>query len=314
VSADGAGQFGVHDESTAPRRRSVHFVPGGNERFFAKALDGEADTLVLDLEDSVAPAAKEDARAAVVAWVRDRPAGHELMVRVNALGTPWVDDDVAAVVEAGATSLMVPKVDGFDDLERLDRLVSQHDPAGRVGLMPVATETARGVVELATFGVHRRVDGLCWGAEDLSVALGGSSGRDASNELLPVFTTVRSLVLIGARAGGVQAIDAVFTDLGDLDGLRREAAMAMAMGFDGKITIHPAQVEIVNECFTPTADAVAGARALIAAYEEHAASGVAAFRFEGQMVDAAHHARAQRVLARAGVTAGVSGDRGRGAG
>jgi citrate lyase subunit beta / citryl-CoA lyase len=126
-----------------------------------------------------------------------------------------------------------------------------------------------------------------------------ATARDANGELLPVFAHVRSWCLLGAAAGGVPAIDAVWTDLGDLDGLRREAEGGAAMGFDGKITIHPAQIEIVNEAFTPAVEEVEQARALIAAFEEHAAQGRLSFRFEGAMVDAPHLARARRLLARA---------------
>ncbi len=290
--------------SQTRRRRSVHFVPGGNDRFFTKGLVSGADTLVLDLEDSVAPSHKASARDAVAAWLldrADRTEDPELMVRVNALDTEWVVDDVAMAHEAGATSLMVPKVSTTSDLERLDAIVAANDPERRMTVMPVATETARAVVELASLGSHPLVDSLCWGAEDLSVELGGRGGRDRNNEFLPVYTTVRSLVLIGARASGVQAIDAVFTDLDDLDGLRRESTLGADMGFDGKITIHPSQIEVVNECFTPTADEIDHARALVAAFAEHEADGVSAFRFDGQMVDEPHRRRAMNVLDRAGL-------------
>ena len=167
---------------------------------------------------------------------------------------------------------------------------------------PVATETARGVFAVPEVAGQSRVDGVCWGAEDLSAALGAASARDADGRLLDVFAHVRSWCLLGAAAGGVPAIDAVWTDLGDLDGLRREAAHGAAMGFDGKITIHPAQIDIVNDVFTPTADAVTRAHALVAAFAEHAAEGRSAFRFEGAMVDVPHLARALRLLARAGST------------
>ena len=149
---------------------------------------------------------------------------------------------------------------------------------------------------------HSRVDGVCWGAEDLSAALGATSARDAGGRLLDVFAHVRSWCLLGAAAGGVPAIDAVWTDLDDLDGLRRESEAGAALGFDGKITIHPSQIEIVNQAFTPSAEAVEHARALVAAFAEHAAQGRMSFRFEGAMVDAPHLARARRLLTRAGDT------------
>lgn len=283
------------------RRRSVHFVPGGNDRFFEKGLASGADTLVLDLEDSVPPDRKPAARDAVVEWLAaTRDVGQELMVRVNALDTEWCADDVAAVVAAGAAALMVPKVSSCAELDELERIVNATDHRSPVTFFPVASETPRGVFAVPDIAGHSRVDGLCWGAEDLSALLGAASARDAAGRLRAVFAHVRSWCLLGAAAGGVPAIDAVWTDLGDLDGLRRESEDGAAMGFDGKITIHPAQIEIVNAAFTPSAEAVDRARALVTAFAEHAAEGRSSFRFDGAMVDAPHLARARRLLARAG--------------
>lgn len=301
-----SGQAGapqrLHSVETAPRRRSVHFVPGGNDKFLAKALASAADTLVFDLEDSVPPDRKIAARHAVVEWLGSVDAeGKELMVRVNGLDTEWVAADVEAVVPAGPRSLMVPKVDRLDDLVYLDTLVDPVDPAGDLSYFPVATETAAGVFGLPDLGRHRRTDGLCWGAEDLSAALGGGPARDETGQLRPVYVTVRSWCLLGAAAGAIGAVDAVFTDLGDRAGLRREAEEASVMGFVGKITIHPDQIEIVNEAFTPSAEDVAGATALLEAFEANRAAGRFAFSFEGQMVDAPHLVRARRLLRRAGV-------------
>lgn len=288
---------------TPPRRRSVHFVPGGNDRFFEKGLAGDADTLVLDLEDSVPPDRKPTARDAVVEWLREASGHrHELMVRINAIDTEWCADDVTAMVRAGARSLMVPKVSTCAELDELERFVNATDHTSTVTFFPVATETARGVFAVPEVAGHSRVDGVCWGAEDLSAALGAARARDADGRLLDVFAHVRSWCLLGAAAGGVPAIDAVWTDLGDLDGLRRESEQAAAMGFDGKITIHPDQIDVVNRAFTPSAEDVERARALVAAFTEHAAEGRGSFRFEGAMVDTPHLARARRLLARAGTT------------
>jgi citrate lyase subunit beta/citryl-CoA lyase len=222
------------------------------------------------------------------------------MVRVNALDTEWCADDVAAMVDAGAASLMVPKVSSCAELDELERIVNATDHHSAITFFPVATETARGVFAVPEVAGHSRVDGICWGAEDLSAVLGATDARDADGRLLAVFAHVRSWCLLGAAAGGVPAIDAVWTGLGDLDGLRREAEEGAAMGFDGKITIHPDQIGIVNAAFTPTPEAVERARALVAASEEHAAEGRSAFRFEGAMVDVPHVVRARRLLARAG--------------
>lgn len=285
---------------TPPRRRSVHFVPGGNDRFFEKGLASGADTLVLDLEDSVPPDRKPAARAAVVEWLHTASGPRpELMVRINALDTEWCADDVAAMVRAGAGSLMVPKVSSCAELDELERFVNATDHTSTVTFFPVATETARGVFAVPEVAGHSRVDGVCWGAEDLSAVLGASAARDRDGRLLDVFAHVRSWCLLGAAAGGVPAVDAVWTDLTDLGGLRRESREAAAMGFEGKITIHPDQIEIVNEAFTPSDDDVERARALVAAFDEHARDGRSSFRFEGAMVDVPHLVRARRLLTRA---------------
>ena len=249
---------------TGPRRRSVHFVPGGNERYLASALASAADTLVLDLEDSVPPDRKPAARSAVTEWLRsadvtERASQKELMVRINALDTAWGRDDVMALVELGPRALMVPKVECTADLDVLDGMITAADPITAITFFPVVTETAAGVVNLPAVAAHHRVDGVCWGAEDLSAALGASAARDLSGRFLPVFEMVRSWCLIGAAAAGVPAIDAVFTDLADLAGLRAESDLAAAMGFAGKITIHPSQIDIVNEAFTPSPAQIADA-------------------------------------------------------
>ncbi len=290
---------------TGPRRRSVHFVPGGNERYLATALTSAADTLVLDLEDSVPPDHKLAARASVTEWlcsadVVERAGDKELMVRINALDTAWGRDDVAALVELGPLALMIPKVGRSADLDALDEIIAAADPHTAITFFPVATETAAGVVHLPDVAAHHRVDGVCWGAEDLSAALGASATRDHSGRFLPVFEMVRSWCLIGAAAAGVPAIDAVFTDLADLAGLRAESDLAAAMGFAGKITIHPSQIDIVNEAFTPSQERLDEAADLVAEFERHAADGRMSFLHNGQMVDAPHLARAKAVLARAG--------------
>jgi citrate lyase subunit beta/citryl-CoA lyase len=228
------------------------------------------------------------------------------MVRVNALQTPWGRTDVESLVEAvvghGPLAVMVPKVEKAADLDDLDRVIEATGPRAEITYFPVATETAAGIINLAGVAAHHRVDGVCWGAEDLSAALGASAVRDVWGRFLPVFEMVRSWCLIGAAAAGVPAIDAVFTDLDDLDGLRAESAIAAASGFAGKITIHPSQIDIVNDAFTPSPERIADATALIAAFERHAADGRLSFLHNGQMVDAPHLARAKAVVARAGIT------------
>ena len=282
----------------------MHFVPGGNERFWTKALAGAADTLVIDLEDSVPTPRKPAARAAAIEWLADRgplatTPGRETMVRVNAVATPWGREDVEAIAAAGPDSLMIPKVDGTADLDTVAGWLTVAGGGAAITLFPVATETALGALNVHAVAAHPRVDGLCWGAEDLSAQLGATSSRRPDGSLRPLFETVRHLCLLGAAAAGVAAVDAVFTDVRDLAGLRRECEDAAAMGFTGKITVHPDQVEVVNEAFTPTADALERAQALVDAFAVNESAGRSAFLFDGEMVDAPHLARARRLLARA---------------
>jgi citrate lyase subunit beta/citryl-CoA lyase len=291
----------VKDVGPAPRRRSVHFVPGGNERFLTRALTSAADSLVLDLEDSV-PAddrAKTRAREAVVEWLAGIETDKELMVRINAVDTRWWADDVDAVGPLVPWSLMVPKASSAADLDDIESRLLAAQPGSHTSLFPVATETAEAVGAVAEMAAHRRVDGLCWGAEDLSTALGARTARDGDGQFLPVFRTVQSLCLIGAATGGIGAVDAVWTDLGDLDGLRRECELSAAMGYVGKITVHPDQIDVVNAAFTPSPELVAESSELLVAFADHERSGSGAFRFRGQMVDAPHLERARRTLAQA---------------
>ena len=291
--------------SSARLRRAVHFVPGGNERMLAKSLGLEADTLILDLEDAVTPDRKEEVRREVAGWLKATDFGSkERAVRVNDLMTPWGREDYEVTMEHPPDAYVVPKVSGVDDVLRVDRLVAQlelahgHDLGG-IALILIATETAGGALNLAHLTATTRVSALTWGAEDLSVSIGASRRRDERGEYLDVFRYCRAMTLLAARAGGAQPIDSVFTDIGDLDGLRRDCQRAAWMGFEGKMTIHPNQIPIVNEVFTPSKEEIASAAALVAAFAENQAQGRMAFRHEGQMVDAPHLHRAERVLDRA---------------
>ena len=286
-------------------RRSLHFVPGANARMLDKALACSADGLILDLEDSVPLDAKESARGAVARWLAERDFGSlERIVRINALDTPFAQADLAATLPQRPNAYLVPKVNGPEELAALDaelaRLEQQHGlPARGVALIPIATETPQGLLRIAEIARAPRVAALTWGAEDLSAALGARASRDAQGRYLDVFRHARTMALLAAAAAGVDAIDGVYVDIRDLDGLAREAHDAAQQGFAGKMTIHPDQIPVVNGAFTPSAEDVAESRALLEAFERERAAGRLAFRFRGQMVDAPHLARARRVLARA---------------
>lgn len=293
-------------------RRSVHFVPGANEKMLTRSLELEADSLVLDLEDAVTPARKDEARDVVAGWLRDVDFGRqERMVRMNPLDTPWGLEDLRATMVHPPDTYMVPKPRTLADLNAIDAEITRLEqeyahPQGAVGLLVVATETAMGTLQLPTFTQCPRVTALSWGAEDLSAALGATRNRDDDGAYLDVFRYCRVQTLLCAVAGDVHPIDTVFVDINDVEGLKRESREAAWSGYTGKITIHPSQVPIVNEVFTPSPGDVAEARELVEAFEQAGSEGRMAFSFRGQMVDVPHLERARKILARA-EQAGVTG-------
>lgn len=286
-------------------RRSLHFVPGGNDRMFEKSLRLSADSLILDLEDSVTPANKSVARENVCDWIRNTDFGkQECLVRINPQDTPWGADDLRAVMEVLPDGLVLPKVATQKDVSDIEELVAkielqQGAPAGAVSLILIGTEVPGAVFNLHAMAKNQRVDAITWGAEDLSGALGAKAKRDKEGNYLEVFSYVRSICLLAAVAGDAQPIDAVYVDIKNPEGLARECRTGADMGYTGKITIHPSQIDIVNEAFTPSKEEINEANELVAAFEENQKSGKMAFSFKGQMVDVPHLRRAKEILATA---------------
>jgi len=283
----------------------MHFVPGANEKMLLKSLATEADSLVLDLEDAVTPERKDDARAVVAAWLRDVDfAGKERTVRLNPLATRWGLDDVAATMVHPPDVYLVPKVRSLDEVRVLDAEIGRHErehghPQGAVKLVLVATETPQGVLNLPTFTQCERVTALTWGAEDLSAAIGARRNRGDDGDYLDVFKHCRIQTLLCAAAGDVQPLDTAYVDIKNVDGLKRECRDAAWMGFTGKITIHPDQIPIVNELFSPTLEEAQEALELVAAFETARREGRMAFSFRGAMVDVPHLTRALTIVERA---------------
>jgi citrate lyase subunit beta/citryl-CoA lyase len=291
----------------ARRRRSLHFVPGGNDRMLAKALTLPADGLILDLEDAVAPDRKAAARGVVRDWLARRDfGGRERWVRMNPLATGLGQADLEETLPARPDGYVVPKPGRAADIREiariLDRLEQHHGvPNGMTRLVLIATETPEGLLNIREIAAASpRTVAISWGVEDLGAAMGLGRVRDAEGRYLDIPRYARVMCAVVASASGVEAIDTVYTDIADLDGLRRECEDGVAMGFSGKISIHPNQIAVINDVFTPLKEAVDEARELVAAFEEHARRGVYAFTFKGQMVDAPHLTRARKLLARAG--------------
>jgi citrate lyase subunit beta/citryl-CoA lyase len=287
-------------------RRSLHFVPGANEKMLHKALALPADALILDLEDAVTPDRKAAARAEIRRWLDAVDFGRqERIVRANPLDSPWGEADLEMLCSGHPPdALLVPKVSDVRDLERLDERLRALERAGghapgTIECIVIGTETPAGALALAALARGPRVTALTWGAEDLSAALGARRNRDDAGHYLPVFAHCRIQTLLAAAAAGVAPIDGVYVDFRDREGLARESAEAADMGFRGKMTLHPAQVDIVNVAFTPSAEEIAEARELLEAFDAAAAEGRMAFAYRGEMVDVPHLERARRRLAMA---------------
>jgi citrate lyase subunit beta/citryl-CoA lyase len=276
------------------RLRSLLFVPGDRPERMEKALGSGADALILDLEDAVATAKKAEAREAIAAFLARPDRRLPLFVRINPLDSGMADDDLAAVVPARPDGIMVPKAEGAVTIADLDvRLSALGDDKALI--LPIATETPRAIFALGSYGgVTPRLAGLTWGAEDLPAAIGATTSREADGRYTAPYEMARSLTLFAAHAAGVPAIDTVFPAFRDLDGLAAYAGRAARDGFNGMMAIHPSQIPAINAAFTPSAEAVAEAQAVVAAFAENPGAG--AISVNGRMLDAPHLKQARRVL------------------
>jgi citrate lyase subunit beta / citryl-CoA lyase len=286
--------------------RSLLFIPGDSPKKLDKGMGSGADVLLLDLEDSISPARKAEARAITAAFVKearnakDRP---RLYVRINGLATGLTDDDLDAVVAAHPDGVMFPKAEGGAAVVHCDAKITVREaihgvPDGAIDIVAIATETAAALFLAGTYGgSSKRLKALTWGAEDLSAELGAEANRDRDGNFLAPYQLARSLCLAGAAAAQIPAIDTVYVDFRNESGLRRECEEARRDGFTGKMAIHPAQVAVINEVFTPTADAIARAEAVVAAFAAEPGAGTVGIG--GVMYDRPHLERARQLLTRA---------------
>ena len=269
--------------------RSLLFVPGDRPERFAKGLASGADAVILDLEDSVVPARKAEARAAVRDFAGGNPG---LLVRINPLDSRFVDDDLAAITGLALGGVVLPKAEGADSVRTLVARLPG------VPVLPIATETARAMFELGSYAhVAAHLLGLTWGAEDLPAAIGAMTSREDDGSYTPPYALARSLTLFAAHAAGVAAIETVVPDFRDLDALRAYAERGRRDGFTGMMAIHPAQVPVINAAFTPSPEEIARAQAIVAAFA--ADPGAGALQLDGRMIDAPHLKAAMRMLGRA---------------
>jgi len=286
--------------------RSFLFIPGDSEKKLAKVDDCGADAVILDLEDAVAPENKPKAREMVADFLAQR-AGvwrPQIWVRVNPLDTGMTEGDLQAIMAGQPDGIIQPKTDRPNDVatvsSMLDRLEHANGIAeGSTPIIPVATETAIAPFHLGEFAGANlsRLAGLTWGAEDLATAIGATTNRDANGDWLFTFKMVRSLTLLASHAAGVQAIDTLHADFRDDEGLRHSSLQARAEGFSGRLAIHPAQVAIINQCFTPTMAEVEHSQSVLDAFAANPGAGTVGLN--GKMLDIPHRKQAERIMAEA---------------
>ena len=284
------------------RLRSMLFVPGDSDKKFAKASGIGADALILDLEDSVAPSMKVEARAKVSALLDNRaPRDWLFFVRVNPFDTGMTFDDMAAVVKPGLDGLLIPKADGAADIVRigakLDRLEALAGMAiGSVKIAVVATETAQAMFNLDSYTpAHPRLVALTWGAEDLAAALGATANKEEDGSWTSPYLLARNLCLFAASSAGVLPLDTLYTDFRDPEGLERDCRRARRDGFLGRIAIHPDQIAIINRCFSPSEAEISEAQMIVDAFAAQPDAGT--LGINGKMYDIPHLKAAQKTLA-----------------
>jgi citrate lyase subunit beta / citryl-CoA lyase len=287
--------------------RSLLFVPADGGSKLDKAVASGADAVIIDLEDSIAPERKDTARAAALSFLKRHSAPGErprLLVRINGLDTGMTDADLDAIVEGTPDAVVFPKAEGATSVVHLDAKLTAREaiagvPEGHIKILAQAVETAAGLFAAGTFrGASARLIGLTWGPEDLSAELGAAANRGTDGALTEPYRLARSLCLYAAAAANLPAIETVFVDFRNSEGLRRDTEVARRDGFTGRLAIHPAQVPIINEVFTPTSAEIEKAKAVVAAFA--AQPGVGAVGIEGKMYDRPHLVRAQALLARYG--------------
>ena len=286
--------------------RSLLFVPADSDKKINKALSVGADCLILDLEDSVAPARKAAARpmaAAFVAATRKLAKRPRLYVRINALDTPEWEADLAAVLPAQPDGIMHPKPRSADDVSRLAMALDHAEMKagianGATRIIAITTEVPIAVLTMPSYlDASARLEGLTWGAEDLSALVGSSATREPDGGWTSPYKLARDLCLFTALAAGRQPIDTVYVDFRNNSGLAEEARIAARDGFTGKMAIHPDQVSTINAAFTPSAAEIAWAHEIVALFRDNPAAGALSLR--GQMIDRPHAVRADRILTRA---------------
>ena len=287
--------------------RSLLFVPADGGSKLAKAMASGADAVIVDLEDSITPERKPQARAAALEFLKSESAKAQrprLLVLINGLDTGMTDADLDAIVAGKPDAVVFPKAEGGSTVVHLDAKLTAREaiaglPEGSIKILAQAVESAAGLFAAGTYrDVSRRLIGMTWGPEDLSAELGAEANRDEHGNLTEPYRLARNICLYGAAAAKLPAIETIYADFRNLEGLRRDTDEARRDGFTGRLAIHPAQVAVINEAFTPSPEQIAKAKMVVAAFA--AKPGAGAVGIDGKMFDRPHLVRAQNLLARTG--------------
>jgi citrate lyase subunit beta/citryl-CoA lyase len=285
--------------------RSLLFVPADGGSKLYKAVGSGADAVIVDLEDSIAPERKDTARVAALDFLKRAGATKQrprLLVRINGLDTGMTDADLDAIVPGRPDAIVFPKAEGGASVVHLDAKLTAREaiagvPEGQIKILAQGVESAAGLFAAGTFpGASVRLIGLTWGPEDLSAELGAEANRDTQGELTEPYRLARSICLYAAAAAKLPAIETVYVDFRNSEGLRHDTDAARRDGFTGRLAIHPAQVPVINEMFTPSAAQIERAKAVVAAFAAQPGAGTVGI--DGKMYDRPHLARAQALLAR----------------
>jgi len=278
-------------------RRAMLYVPGSNEKMMTKSLGIDADSLIIDLEDSVAPDVKGEARKLACEFIRDTDFGDkEVAVRINSLKTEYGKDDLNEMVQAQPNTLVIPKVEKAEELKELDSLITKIEkqqgfPVGGVG-MAALIETPLGILNIGEIAMScARLSGLFFGAGDFVRETRGRITRERAELHYPLMK-----IVVAARAANIDAVDSPYFDVRDLEGCEVNARQAKVLGYDGKSAIHPSQVEVINKVFTPTADEIDRAKRVIEVYEKAEKEGKGATQLDGQLIEHVHVTISKRVL------------------
>ncbi len=282
-----------------PSRRALLYMPGDDRRKIEKALTLSVDCICMDMEDGVAVNRKAEARATIAQALQELNFGKsEKLARINSVGTGWEREDIDAVLPFRPDGIVIPKIESLEQVEWGSRIIETAElkfgwPLNSIRML-VGVETAKGILNLKEIASHPRLDGIIFGGEDFAASIGARRTRDASELLY-----ARQAVVTACAAFGLQSIDIVYIDFKDADGLRAEAEQGAGFGFSGKQVIHPNQVQVTQEAFTPSDAAIAEARRIVETFEASQKEGKGAYALDGKMIDMPLLKNAQKVLERA---------------